>query len=806
VRALDTKASRSSVPIRSTRSQLAASAAFAVILAGSLRAAPTRAYLPSTGHHTIEESRMRTLQSLGVVSSIAIASAATAQNAVQWRVEDGGNGHWYEAVVLPGGGLNWEQARSVVQALGADLASLETAAEWGFAGPLVDTSRFDGAWIGLYQTPSACEPGCGWSWVSGSTLSDQNWFPGEPNNAGGSFGDEDHALIAGIGWGCGPACWGKWVDWPGATALKAPVALVEWSADCNNDGLVDYGQIRSGLLLDADGDNIPDACEGTGSFPSVRQWRISDGGNGHWYSVVVRSNFSWSQCRAEAQASGGELASITTSQEQAFVRTLAFESPAAFVGDYGPFIGGFQDLGAADYFEPGGGWRWSDGEPWSFQAWSLIGEPNNCLSACTGCAAENCIQLYGPQYNGAWNDMSHVPLPCSGQWLSKGYVAEWSADCNNDGFVDFGQIIGGSLVDLDHNFVPDVCETTLHVPGEYPSIQAAIDAVPADAHRVIFVAAGVYHESFRLNGKSVVVRGAANGATILDGTGLTSSIVQMFDYEPATAGLESLVFRNAISGSHLLSEPSIMVGGAIYMNHSDAFIRDCRFEGCRADFGGAVYHQFGRLAWDNCVFVGNTANNEGGAALIYNTTGAATGCTFSGNRSGIVGQGGGSALQVVGSNGDGETVLLDSCMFTANVAGDSGGAIKIYEHVKFQPVVLRLVDTIVTGNLSGEPLPSGAAGITNLGRQQCCVLAGNTSVCLNTPSNIDGPFLLEGPAEACGCFADITGDGSVNGADLAVVLTSWGIAETTGMGDVNHDGLVNGADLSSVLGAWGSCP
>jgi hypothetical protein len=35
---------------------------------------------------------------------------------------------------------------------------------------------------------------------------------------------------------------------------------VEWSADCNNDGIVDYGQIRDGSLADVNGDNIPDCC------------------------------------------------------------------------------------------------------------------------------------------------------------------------------------------------------------------------------------------------------------------------------------------------------------------------------------------------------------------------------------------------------------------------------------------------------------------------------------------------------------------------------------------------------------------
>jgi hypothetical protein len=41
--------------------------------------------------------------------------------------------------------------------------------------------------------------------------------------------------------------------------------LLEWSADCNADGIVDYGQILAGELADANHDNIPDCCENGGS-------------------------------------------------------------------------------------------------------------------------------------------------------------------------------------------------------------------------------------------------------------------------------------------------------------------------------------------------------------------------------------------------------------------------------------------------------------------------------------------------------------------------------------------------------------
>jgi hypothetical protein len=39
-----------------------------------------------------------------------------------------------------------------------------------------------------------------------------------------------------------------------------------------------------------------------------------------------------------------------------------------------------------------------------------------------------------------------------------GAILEWSADCNNDGTVDYGQILRGELPDINHNGTPDTCE------------------------------------------------------------------------------------------------------------------------------------------------------------------------------------------------------------------------------------------------------------------------------------------------------------------------------------------------------------
>lgn len=69
-----------------------------------------------------------------------------------------------------------------------------------------------------------------------------------------------------------------------------------------------------------------------------------------------------------------------------------------------------------------------------------------------------------------------------------------------------------------------------------------------------------------------------------------------------------------------------------------------------------------------------------------------------------------------------------------------------------------------------------------------------------------GPYsvviLSQGEPPAPPNPADVNGDGTVDGSDLAAVLGAWGTG--AGPADVNGDGMVNAADLAALLAAWGS--
>jgi alpha-tubulin suppressor-like RCC1 family protein len=449
----------------------------------------------------------------------------------------------------------------------------------------------------------------------------------------------------------------------------------------------------------------------------------------------------------------------------------------------------------------------------------ILGQPlDNVVAVSSGggyhgmaLRADGSVAAWGAGNYFNWaQGQATVPPSTAGRAVAidAGYVHSYiqvttsTADCDANGMVDCVEIALGQASDSDGDGELDVCESTVFVPAQYPTIQAAIDAVPEGAARTVLVAPGTYNQSFSLNGKNIVVRGAPKGGTVLDGTGLTTSIARFSGGEPATAGLEDLVFRNGTAGSLIYPKAPFRVGGAVFGIYSSAFIHNCRFEDNRSNFGGAVYFFQCRMDVRDCVFDQNLGLDEAGALFAYETSGAVVDCVFTENDCAPFATGAASAFKAVGALVAGETVLLNGCTITGGDGGVSGAAVEFFENTAARPGVLRIVGTQISGNIGGA---AGAGGLKVIGTQDSCVLTGGTSICSNLPRNVTGPFLIEGSATVCDCLADLTLDNAVNGADLGVVLAAWGAASSNGAGDANRDGFVNGADLAQILAAWGAC-
>jgi Lectin C-type domain/PEP-CTERM motif len=146
---------------------------------------------------------------VGLSVAIAVVEVPAQAAKFQWSVEDGGNGHFYEPVVVPNG-IGWLDANAAATAAGGYLVTLTSAAENAFVHSLiannpdiwvsqqvVGVSTY-GPWIGLFQPPGAPEPAGGWSWVTGEAFNYANWVPGRPNDLQGI---EDYGHFLGLGLG-----------------------------------------------------------------------------------------------------------------------------------------------------------------------------------------------------------------------------------------------------------------------------------------------------------------------------------------------------------------------------------------------------------------------------------------------------------------------------------------------------------------------------------------------------------------------------------------------------------------------------
>ena len=179
----------------------------------------------------------------GAVASAAslgmCADAFAQSSAVQWTTASGGNGHWYRFNPTH---VNWAVARSAAIAVGGDLACIGSQSENTFVRYLIPTG--DAGYLGAIRTSIGST---GWQWVSGDEWNYTNWNAGEPNGA----------TVGEVVWIESDS--GGWNDHAQANSIQG--SIIEYSADCNADGIVDYGQILSGQLTDANSNGIPDSCE-----------------------------------------------------------------------------------------------------------------------------------------------------------------------------------------------------------------------------------------------------------------------------------------------------------------------------------------------------------------------------------------------------------------------------------------------------------------------------------------------------------------------------------------------------------------
>jgi len=233
----------------------------------------------------------------------------------------------------------------------------------------------------------------------------------------------------------------------------------------------------------------------------------------------------------------------------------------------------------------------------------------------------------------------------------------------------------------------------IHVPGDYSTIHAAVQACPAGD--TVQVAAGTYHDCTHetegagstpacvIMKSGVTLRGAGKDATIVDAQGLGRGIfVELIE----NARIEQLQVRGAFAavyGAGILIrqvDASVEVndvkiqgntdGGVICINGASPVLR-------RMDFIGNVGKQGGGLAIEEAShtqcydsYFGANSSPAGGALIIRaNCDAILDGCTFEGNSTNAAFGSGGAILCLEAAP------MITDCILRDNDTQGYGGAI-----------------------------------------------------------------------------------------------------------------------------------
>ncbi|UCG44167.1 MAG: VCBS repeat-containing protein [candidate division WOR-3 bacterium] len=159
--------------------------------------------------------------------------------------------------------------------------------------------------------------------------------------------------------------------------------------------------------------------------------------------------------------------------------------------------------------------------------------------------------------------------------------------------------------------MPGLCRV-IHVPGDYPTIQQGIDA--AVSGDIVMVAPGTYPEEIELK-SGVVVRGAGEGRSIIDGGGDQGDVVRAVGN---AINRDTRIEGFTITGAS--NSGSMPGGGGVFCNSgAKPDISNCRVEG--NDTGIALWNGSTALI-HNCVIINNLYNgiSTGAGGTAVNNT------------------------------------------------------------------------------------------------------------------------------------------------------------------------------------------
>ena len=695
------------------------------------------------------------LVGVAVLFAIAFAAAPTtalaqASAPIEWKVSDGGNGHWYQRVDMPNE-ITWTDASLAAQQAHGNLVSLNSAAEqvWVFNNlvfgknycQIASWAMKRGIWIGLFQNHQSnlySEPAGGWEWSSGEPFTYLNWAPSEPNN--GDYPADFVGMYADVG---------TWDDTPNDAFIYCFTAyVIEWSTPPNllvNGGLEGVSYNSCGFIT---------LNSGSTAIPG---WIVSGANNIDWVSDQSRTCCIPPEGACWVDLNGSPLQTMGSALRQ----TVSTIPGMTYV------------LSAMVVPNP------SDNNPGSKKKFRLSTE-NKTID----------FDLINPADGNFCSNWQQVQL-------------EWIATQTSSN-VEVRSLVPNSWAGIfvDDIRVVQISPTSSSVPSQYSTIQSAINAAPTSGW-TIQVAPGTYNEAIDFKGKAITVKASgARASTIIDGTGLTTSVVRAVTGETSATVLQGFTIRNGPMGS---ASGTYRLGGGIFISSASPTIRDCAFTANQSAYGGGMYALHSNSLVENCTFSQNSGSADGGGMQLFGGSPIVRNCVVSDNTAGNRGGG----FHVVQHNTG--AAQMDGCTISGNRSNVSdGGGISMAPLAgaaeKF------LVSNCTITNNSAQERGGGLWALVNPSNPQQNVTLTDNTICNNTSaiSKRENVWALfeDGGNTICDCFADVTGDGDVDSGDFSFVLLFFGEPTDPDFIQLDQDmnGFIDTADLSLLLLNYGTCP
>jgi hypothetical protein len=204
-------------------------------------------------------------------------------------------------------------------------------------------------------------------------------------------------------------------------------------------------------------------------------------------------------------------------------------------------------------------------------------------------------------------------------------------DCDGDGLQDIVAVLGGLVLDVDDDLIPDNCALgpqTWFVDASAaplgtgephrPFRDIASGVAKARAGETVIVADGNYtgpgNRNLNFFGRDLSLR-SANGplGCVIDCENLGRALVATHN-ESLSSLVQGFTIRRG--NTEAAQTQNYYNGGGIFVIDCALTVRDCRIENCYASrSGGGVYAGYGELILEHCVMVSNSADSGGGLQI-----------------------------------------------------------------------------------------------------------------------------------------------------------------------------------------------